>query len=83
MYVVEEYYIIVLSCMLTKQGSEVTLLKTSVYREKKYSYDCFYGVQHSVIMADFIMPETQHPIIVYPLSLPFKETCRTLGIYFR
>ena len=34
------------------------------------------GVQHSVISADFVMPETQQPIIV--LSLPFKGPCRTL-----
>ena len=29
-----------------------------------YPYDCFVVVQHLVIMADFIMPETQQPIIV-------------------
>ena len=28
-----------------------------------------YGVQHSVIMADFIMPETQQPIIVIILDI--------------
>ena len=32
-------------------------------------------------MADFIMPETQQPIIDYLLSLPFKVPCRTLEIY--
>ena len=49
-------------------------MKTSVYREKKHPYDCFTnlsedksmlcGVQHSLIMADFIMPETQQHTIV-------------------
>ena len=41
-----------------------------IYREKKYPYDCFQcGVQHSVIMADFIMPETQQPTIVIILII--------------
>ena len=42
--------------------------KTSVYREKKYPYDCFM-VSHSVIMTDFIMPKTQQPIIVIILII--------------
>ena len=40
-----------------------------VYIEKKVSLWLLYGVQHSVIMADFIMPETQQPIIVIILII--------------
>ena len=40
-----------------------------VYIEKKVSLCLLYGVQHSVIMADFIMPETQQPIIVIILII--------------
>ena len=44
------------------------------YIEKNVSLWLLCGVQHSVMMADFIMPETQQPIIVdYLLSLPFKD----------
>ena len=41
-------------------------LQTSETRciEKKVSLWLLYGVQDSVIMVDFIKPETQHPIIV-------------------
>ena len=44
------------------------------------------GVQHSVIMADFIMPKTSayySYYFHYLLSLPFKGLGRTLRIYFR
>ena len=48
----------------------VTLLTDTstnkIYREKSIPL-C--GVQHSVIMADFIMPETQQPIIVIILTI--------------
>ena len=37
--------------------------KIHVYREKKFLW-LLCGVQHSVIMADFIMPETQQLTIV-------------------
>ena len=37
---------------------------------KKCPYDCFVvSSMHSVIMADFIMPETQQPIIVIILII--------------
>ena len=52
---------------------------TSVYRGKKHPYDCFTnlsedksmlcGVRHSVIMADFMMPETQQHTIVIILII--------------
>ena len=53
------------------------------YREKSITL-C--GVQHSVTMADFIMPKTQQPTILscyfdYLLSLPFKASCITSEIY--
>ena len=35
-----------------------------VYGEAKYPYDCFVVSKHSVIMADFLMMETQQLIIV-------------------
>ena len=34
------------------------------YMEKKVSLRLLFGAQHSLIMADFLMSETQHPIIV-------------------
>ena len=42
------------------------MTKNKIYREKKYPYDCFVV---SVIMADFIMPETQQPTIVIILII--------------
>ena len=39
------------------------------YIEKKVSLRLLCGVQHSVIMAEFIMPETQQPIIVIILII--------------
>ena len=40
------------------------------YIEKKYPYDCFVvPVQHSVIMANFIKPETHQSIIVIVLII--------------
>ena len=45
------------------------LNKCIYYIEKKVSLWLLYGVQHSVIMADFIMPETQQPIIVIILII--------------
>ena len=64
----------------------LTVITVTRYIEKKVSLRLLCGVQHSVIMAEFIMPETQQPISYYfdyLLSLPFKGPCRTLGIYFR
>ena len=59
-------------------------MKKQVYIEKKHPYDCFTnlsedksipmtacGVQHSVIMADFIMPKTHQLIIVIILIFYF------------
>ena len=43
--------------------------KVTRYIEKKVSLWLLCGVQHSVIMADFIMPETQQPIIVIILII--------------
>ena len=39
------------------------------YIEKKVFLGLLCGVQHSVIMANFIMPETQQPIIVIILII--------------
>ena len=58
--------------------------KQDIIMEKKVSLLC--GIQHSVIMADFLMLETQQPIIQctcsyyfhYLLSLLFKRSYRTL-----
>ena len=45
---------------------------------------CLIIAMLTLLMANFIMPETHQPIIVdYLLCLPFKGPCRTLGIYFR
>ena len=38
--------------------------KQDNYMEKKVPSDCFLSIQHSLFMADFLMPETQ-PIMVY------------------
>ena len=62
--------------------------KIYMYREKKYPHDGFVmSIIQKSWLTFFIKPETQQPIIViifdYLLSLPFKEPCRTLGIYFR
>ena len=44
--------------------------KQTRYIEKKsIPMIAFCGVQHSVIMADFIMPETQQPIVVIILII--------------
>ena len=73
--------------------NEVSLYSTILYsklmkhdiqkqdiRRKKYPYDCFVVSNiHSLwIVADFLISETQQPIII----LLFKGSCRTLGIYF-
>ena len=61
-------------------SSTVVTLQKQVYIEKtnplwllykfKYPYDCFVvSRQHSVIMDDFIIPETQQPIIVITLII--------------
>ena len=53
-------------------------LKQDIYRKK------LCGVQYSITMADFLVYETQHPIIVIIYSsyfLLFRGSCRTLGIY--
>ena len=42
-------------------------LKQDIYRKK------LCGVQHSITMADFLMYETQHPIIVIIYSSYFLE----------
>ena len=34
-----------------------------------YPYDCFMVVINSVIMADFLMSETQHPVLVVILII--------------
>ena len=63
------------------------MIITSLYREKVF-LRLLCGV-HSVIMADFIMPETQQPTCTYSyyfdylLTLPFKRLCRTLGFFFK
>ena len=49
------------------------IVVTILITEKKVSLGLLCGVQHSVIMADFIMPETQQSIIVIILVIYFKE----------
>ena len=69
--------------LLEKMAFEILKSQTIAKQEKSI---LFCGVQHSVILADFIMPETQQHIIVIILMstlLTFKGFCRTLGIYFR
>ena len=50
--------------------------------KKTYHYDCFV-----VSNIHFLMPEAQQSIFVnyfdYLISLRFKGSCGTLGIYFR
>ena len=46
-----------------------THTQKQVYIEKKVSLWLLYGVQHSVIMADFIKHETQQAIIVIILII--------------
>ena len=48
------------------------------YTEKKVSLSLLCGVQHSVIMAVFIMPETQQPIIVIFLIIYFPYLLKDL-----
>ena len=47
-----------------RQTIEIHMYWEQVYIEKKVSLWLLCGVHHSVIMANFIMPETQQPIIV-------------------
>ena len=50
-------------------------LKQDIYRKK------LCGVQHSITMADFLMYETQHPIIVIIYSSYFLEVLVELEEY--
>ena len=45
------------------------VLSLTRYIEKKVSLRLLCGVHHSVIMANFIMPETHQPIIVIILII--------------
>ena len=51
-----------------------------------YPYHCFWcpAFSNHALSWLTIMPETQqHYYFDYLLSLPFKGSCRTSGIYFR
>ena len=59
----------------------VEMIWNDPYEEKSIP---FCGIQHSAIMADFLMPETQqlyNVVITFIISLCFKGSCRTLGIH--
>ena len=57
-------------------NNEVNINK--IYREKSIpTTGLWCPVVYSVIIADFIMPETKQPTIVI---IPFKGPCRTLGL---
>ena len=51
----------------------LTLETRYMYIEKKVSLWLLCGVQHTVIMANFIMPETNQPIIVIIYSVYFLK----------
>ena len=77
---------VMVSCFLYKEVFVEGFFKTR-YIGKKVSLSLHCVVQHSVIMANFMMPETHQPIIViiliiYSVYLS-KGPCRTLGIYFK
>ena len=55
--------IYIYTCIIIVRTYGKAILETR-YIEKKVFLGLLCGVQHSVIMANFIMPETQQPIIV-------------------